>query len=394
MRRPFVEIFENNWRDDVDCYAPGFREAEAAEGVIFRTDLACTLTVRIDPSSPVQTKSAPHRPAGRCPGLHRVRRTIGAHGTGPPALRLLAPKSTIRALDKYLKVAPSAPEWRLELIKAALTSRVQMAELSQPLCTAVQIGLVDLFAAVGVTLAAVVGYSSGEIVAAYVARGLTAREAIIAAWQRGLTAAGQTRPGAMAAIGLGWEEVQSFLSPPTGAVTCENFPKSKHPTVTARLLKVDKAYHCYHMLEVGNDYSATIGRDLVGRRPGKPFFFSVTGKQEQDLRLDAAYWQRNLESPVLFRAAVSELLDHVDDVAFLEIGPHAALAGPIRQIRTTRASAKPGPLHCGDKPRREFRGVVPDSARKAVPAERPGQLEYPLPLGILSARIAPIPLGP
>lgn len=29
-RRPFVEIFENDRRDDVDRYAPGFREAEAA----------------------------------------------------------------------------------------------------------------------------------------------------------------------------------------------------------------------------------------------------------------------------------------------------------------------------------------------------------------------------
>lgn len=30
MRRPFVEIFENNRRDDVDRYALEFREAEAA----------------------------------------------------------------------------------------------------------------------------------------------------------------------------------------------------------------------------------------------------------------------------------------------------------------------------------------------------------------------------
>ncbi|GKZ38794.1 type I Iterative Polyketide synthase (PKS) [Aspergillus brasiliensis] len=274
-------------------------------------------------------------------------------------------QNTIRALDKYLKAAPNGPEWRLEaeLLKPALTSRVQTAELSQPLCTAVQIGLVDLFAAVGVTPAAVVGHSSGEIAAAYAAGALTAREAIIAAWQRGLAAAAQTRPGAMAAIGLGWEEVQSFLTPPSVVVACENSPKSvtlsgdapavqavvarikkEHPTVTARLLKVDKAYHSYHMREVGTDYSATIGRDLVGKPPVKPFFSSVTGQQEQDLPLDAAYWQRNLESPVLFRAAVSALLDHFDDnVAFLEVGPHAALAGPVRQILTSRGSANPVP---------------------------------------------------
>lgn len=29
-RRPFVDIFEHDRRDDVDRYTPGFREAEAA----------------------------------------------------------------------------------------------------------------------------------------------------------------------------------------------------------------------------------------------------------------------------------------------------------------------------------------------------------------------------
>lgn len=273
-------------------------------------------------------------------------------------------QTTIRTLDNYLKAAPDAPEWTLEeeLLKPAMSSRVQSAELSQPLCTAVQIALVDLFAAVGVTPAAVVGHSSGEIGAAYAAGALTGREAIIAAWLRGQAAQRQKRPGAMAAIGLGWDEVSSFIAPPKVVVACENSPKSvtlsgdasevqatitrirkEHPTVTARLLKVDKAYHSYHMREIGNDYCSLISRDLVGKPPVKPFFSSVTGKQEQDLSLDATYWQRNLESPVLFRAAVSDLLEHVENVAFLEVGPHPALAGPVRQILSTRALSNRAP---------------------------------------------------
>ncbi|PGH10329.1 hypothetical protein GX51_00086 [Blastomyces parvus] len=272
-------------------------------------------------------------------------------------------KSTIRALDKYLQAAPGAPSWSLEveLLKPVRTSNVQTAELAQPLCTAVQIGLVDLFASLGVRPKAVVGHSSGEIAAAYAAGALSAKEAIINAWQRGFHAAKQTKPGAMAAIGLSWDEVSSFLVAPNVVVACENAPKSitlsgdstevqtavarikeAYPDITARLLKVDKAYHSYHMLEVGRDYGATLGRDFSGKSPCTPFYSSVTGTgRHEEIILGAKYWQRNLESPVLFKSAVNGILDNVEDVAFLEIGPHAALAGPVRQITAQKNISAP-----------------------------------------------------
>lgn len=269
-------------------------------------------------------------------------------------------QSSIRSLDKYLREAHDAPGWTLEeeLLKPAKTSGVQRAELSQPLCTAVQIALVDLFAAVGVEPYAVVGHSSGEIAAAYAAGALTAKEAIIAAWQRGRAAKKQSRPGAMAAVGLSWNVVESFLTSPKVVVACENSPRSitlsgdadevqatvsrikkAHPDVTARLLQVEKAYHSYHMREVGEEYSSILRRDILGTPPSKPFFSSVTGTGTYDEVLDAKYWQRNLECPVLFRAAVTGILETVENVAFLEIGPHPALAGPVRQILTQASSS-------------------------------------------------------
>lgn len=69
-------------------------------------------------------------------------------------------QSSIRSLDRCLREAklPNC-SWSLEeeLLKPARTSRVQEAEFSQPLCTAVQVALVDLFASVGVEPVAVVG---------------------------------------------------------------------------------------------------------------------------------------------------------------------------------------------------------------------------------------------
>ena len=271
-------------------------------------------------------------------------------------------QKSLKALDKYLQGIPDPPKWTIEkeLQKSSRTSQVQKAELSQPLCTAVQIGLVDLFATIGVEPAAVVGHSSGELAAAYAAGALTAKEAIIGAYQRGQVAKLQKRKGAMAAVGLGWDEVERFLSHPKCIVACQNSPKSvtlsgdaeevqsivarikeEFPEITARLLKVEKAYHSYHMREIGGDYYASIEPYLEGKQAMKPFFSSVTGSGEPEQRnLSAKYWQQNLESPVLFSRAVASILKHIQNPAFLEVGSHGALAGPARQI-FAEASASP-----------------------------------------------------
>lgn len=78
-------------------------------------------------------------------------------------------KASIRALDAHLQtIAGEKPQYSIEaeLKKPAKKSRLTMAEFSQPLCTAIQIALVDTLAATGVIPTAVVGHSSGEIAAA------------------------------------------------------------------------------------------------------------------------------------------------------------------------------------------------------------------------------------
>ena len=106
-----------------------------------------------------------------------------------------------------------------------------------------------------------VGHSSGEIAAGYAAGALTMREAIIAAYLRGVAVMRIAKSGAMAAVGLGRHETSSFLM--NGVqVACENSPrrvtisgdsegidhtiariKAEHPHVLCKRLKVDTAYH-------------------------------------------------------------------------------------------------------------------------------------------------------
>ena len=129
--------------------------------------------------------------------------------------------------------------------------------LSQPLCTALQIGLVDVLAKWNVHPAAVLGHSSGEIAAAYAAGALTAESAIIVAYYRGKIAeqvSSSSTKGGMAAIGLGPEEVVPYLV--DGAtVACENSPSSVTISgnsdtlkkVTQKLLSEKKDVFCRHL---------------------------------------------------------------------------------------------------------------------------------------------------
>ncbi|KAM0254483.1 hypothetical protein ACHAQJ_006765 [Trichoderma viride] len=270
---------------------------------------------------------------------------------------------TIDLLDKYLQDLGASWSLKEEFLKPARTSRVFEAEFSQPLCTALQIALVDTLGAVGIKPAAVVGHSSGEIGAAYAAGALTAEEAIAVAYHRGIATKQKTQQGGMAAVGLGWDQMQEYLVP--GVVTaCDNSPssvtisgdadkletvvaavKQAHPDIPTTTLKVEQAYHSHHMLAFGEAYyQAMVNSGVVGRAPTVPFFSSVTGELLTSVKvspLGPAYWQANLERPVLFKSAVKSILKSatITNAVFLELGPHSALAGPLRQILTSESSS-------------------------------------------------------
>lgn len=150
-----------------------------------------------------------------------------------------------------------------EILKPKSKSRLSEAELSQPCCTAIQVALVDLLTKWNIEPAGVVGHSSGEIAAAYASGALTAIEAILVAYYRGLATLGlgKIHRGRMAAIGLGRAQVASYLR--TGVIIgCENSPnsttltgdadtleqimasiKNDQPDVLVRALQVECAYH-------------------------------------------------------------------------------------------------------------------------------------------------------
>ena len=184
-------------------------------------------------------------------------------------------RKTMDRLQHSLDTLPDGdrPDWTLidELAAPKETSRVGMAAISQPICTALQIALVDVLYAVGVEFAAVVGHSSGEIGAAYAAGYLDARTAIRIAYYRGfhsgLAQGPDGKRGKMMAVGLGLESASAFCSQSGGklkvaasnsltsctlagdAVAIDEAKERLDQDKTfARVLAVDTAYHSHHML--------------------------------------------------------------------------------------------------------------------------------------------------
>ena len=271
----------------------------------------------------------------------------------------------IKAMDRILQSLRYPPEWSIEseLRKPPGTSQVDRAEISQPLCTALQIALFHVLTTGGIRPSAVVGHSSGEIAAAYAAGAISMEDAIIVAYYRGFITKDQTLKGGMAAIGLDSRTTSSFLKPGV-VIACENSPssttisgdkdvllfileeiKSHHNSVLARQLKVDIAYHSHHMKNLSTKYMELLQDELKSRHICRkkllvPMFSSVWDQKivlAEALSLE--YWVANLVSPVRFYTAMANALRESGNSLLVEIGPHSVLAGPLRQICSAMGAA-------------------------------------------------------
>ena len=95
------------------------------------------------------------------------------------------------------------------------------------------------------------------------------------------------------------------------------------------------------MQRIGDTYHDLISSHLKPQAPHTLFISSVHAKAlRQASDFGPKYWQENLERPVLFYSAAKRLLWECLDVSIhLEIGPHSALAGPLRQIYAEQKSS-------------------------------------------------------
>lgn len=287
----------------------------------------------------------------------------------------------IDSLDKRLAQLPKAdrPDWTLreELMADETTSRVSQAALSQPLCAAVQIMLVGVLRAAGIAFSAVVGHSSGEIGAAFAAGAISAEDAIVVAYYRGLhsrlTRGRKGEQGAMLAVSKSLQEAQALVAGYGGriAVAASNSPSSATLSgdedavkalksqldgegAFARLLKVDKAYHSHHMEPCAEPYGKALAENTsvdIGSATC-PWYSSVhngeLGHEALAKRAPGQYWVENMAQPVLFSQALQAAIDRSGPFDLtIEVGPHPALRGPALQTVGKDATVYIGTLGRG-----------------------------------------------
>ncbi|KAK7754515.1 Type I Iterative PKS [Diatrype stigma] len=274
---------------------------------------------------------------------------------------------SIAACDKAVQSFGSSWSLQEELLKDQRSSRINNAEFSQPLCAALQIALVDLYASWNIFPSRVVGHSSGEIGAAYATGALSLETAMCVAYYRGLiTPIFKPIKGGMMAAGLTEDEATKEIeamgdSHGKVVVACVNSPRSvtisgDMPAIThlqedltsrrifARKLQVESAFHSHHMLAIADEYRQRLSdMEFVpwDQRNQIVMFSSSLGSPRTvtaDDDLSADYWVNNMVSCVRFSGALAKLCTEVVgeesgtvDI-LIELGPHAALAGPVKQV--------------------------------------------------------------
>lgn len=277
-------------------------------------------------------------------------------------------RGVVQDLENHLALLPDGPTWSLtaELLSGPSSSRVQEAVISQPLCTAVQILLVDMLRLAGVKLDVVVGHSSGEIGAAYAAGRLSAAHAMYVAYYRGLHCQAQGKKGAMLAVATSMEDAAAICGRTSlqGRVAVAAHNSSSSVTLSGdaeaiaeledifeqqgtfrRRLRVDTAYHSHHMAPCAapymqslrscgiqaNDYASVASPDGSSAATWLSSVREGPEPVDSESLQNGTYWAANMVQPVMFSGAIARAVSSGDFATVLEIGPHPALKGPVSQ---------------------------------------------------------------
>ncbi|KAF4345876.1 polyketide synthase [Fusarium beomiforme] len=260
-------------------------------------------------------------------------------------------RASIVAADHYLKHELGCP-WSAveEFSRSDSASHLNQAKFAQPLSTILQVALVELLKSWGIEPVAVIGHSSGEIAAAMCAGAISREVAWKVAYHRGkLSSEMATKypmlKGSMLAAGCSKSQALDYIANVTAGtirVACNNSPLSvtvsgdasaidqlddilRAEGIFSRKLKVENAYHSHHMSNIAESYLESIAD--CGSMVEEPTIQMVSS---------------NLTCSVEFSDALTKLLEGdkrrrrragESSVDFLlEIGPHSALQGPIRQV--------------------------------------------------------------
>jgi len=240
-----------------------------------------------------------------------------------------------------------------ELGREEGSSNIGNTEIAQPAIFAVQVALVDVWRQWGLTPAAVVGHSVGEVAAAHVCGALSLEDAVKVIFHRG-DAMKQARGGKMIAVGINEKEARTWIGAQNAGLSlaavngpdsvsisgapeaiAEAFRYFEEREVFCRYVPVDYAFHSAAMDPVRPNLLESLAK-IEPLAPTIPFYSTVSGKREEEAIFGPGYWWHNVRDTVRFSDAVGRILDD-GYRAFLEIGSSPVLRPSLRQCTEARA---------------------------------------------------------
>ncbi|WP_024877888.1 type I polyketide synthase [Saccharomonospora piscinae] len=223
-----------------------------------------------------------------------------------------------------------------------LLSRVDVV---QPVLWAVMVSLAELWRAVGVEPAGVMGHSQGEIAAAVVAGGLSLEDGARVVALRSRALRRLAGAGGMVSVAASEAEVAARLRDGLsiaavngpGSVVVSGAPEAldallaecESDGVRARRVAVDYASHSAQV----DDLEAELADALASIRPVSAdvvVYSTLTGQSLDTAEMDASYWFRNLRNPVRFDDATRSAIGE-GHRTFLEVSPHAVLTMSLQE---------------------------------------------------------------
>lgn len=242
-----------------------------------------------------------------------------------------------------------AAELGISLTDLIMQEQSTSVDRVQPLLFGVQVALADTVRAHGVTPAAVIGHSMGEVSAAVVSGALTLPDGLRVMHHRSLqlTSIDEEHTGAMAAIELRDDERTAVLSRYPG-VDIAVHASPQRCTVAgpidpvrqmtedltqqgqlARLLAVGGAGHSRAVDPVLPALREALD-PLQARTPAIAWYSTVLDDPLTPVHPDADYWCANARQPVRFQQAVTAAAADGHDL-FVEIAPHPVAAVPLAE---------------------------------------------------------------
>ena len=270
--------------------------------------------------------------------------------------------------EKAVELLDSAPAFaeQMRLCDAALAEFVDWSLLAvvrgsvgspsldrvdvvQPVLFAAAVSLAAHWRALGIAPDAVLGHSQGEIAAAYVAGGVSLRDAAKVVAVRSKAIGAIAGAGGMVSVGWPIERVHVLIERwrSSVSVAAQNGPSSTVITGNAAALD-DLMALCERdgvpATRLPGDYVShsseieplreSLRNELSGLRPRTAeiaFVSAVTGARLDTSILDGDYWYANLRQPVLFEQAVRWSYEH-GYRTFIEASPHPVLSVAIEEL--------------------------------------------------------------